>query len=143
MREAESVCARVCMTKWAVAIKFANRGALCFRWRSGFFSFVIKACLHTPLTSLRLLGCLVSGSNPAFVADMDPSVSGFNSLSLLCFSLCLALFPFLARSRLPCLPHCLSVTKLELSSAYCPSVLFLVRVSHLPLCCPVVDDCWE
>ncbi|KAF4083905.1 hypothetical protein AMELA_G00122610 [Ameiurus melas] len=31
------------------------------------------ACLHTPLTSLHLLGCLVSGSNPAFVADMDRS----------------------------------------------------------------------
>ncbi|KAF7704159.1 coiled-coil domain-containing protein 9B isoform X1 [Silurus meridionalis] len=32
-----------------------------------------KACLHNPLTSLCLLGCLVSGSHPALVADMDRS----------------------------------------------------------------------
>lgn len=102
------VCVRGCMSKWAVAIKFANRGALRVL-KIRVFSFVIKACLHTPLTSLCLLGCLVSGSNPAFVADMDRSVSAFNSLSRLCFCLCLTMSPFLT-------PAFLSVTKLELSS---------------------------
>lgn len=31
-RSRKYACVRVCMSKWAVAIKFASRGAHCVRW---------------------------------------------------------------------------------------------------------------